>query len=58
MRSGSGIFSIVEVQIEQQVFSLKKINIAKLLLSKTIRNGLGKMSCAQSSGNPEAGCTR
>jgi hypothetical protein len=46
MRNGSGIFSIVEVQIEQQVFSFKKNIIAKLLLSKTIRNGLGKMSCS------------
>jgi hypothetical protein len=46
MRSGSGIFSIVEVQIEQQVFSLKKIIIEKLLMSKTIHNGLGKMRCS------------
>jgi hypothetical protein len=46
MRNGNGNFSILEVQIDQQVFLLIILIIVKLHSNKKTPNGLGRISCS------------
>jgi hypothetical protein len=45
-RNGSGNYSILEVQLEQQVFLLKRLIIGKLHSNKTTPTGLGRIDCS------------